>query len=145
MKINALQNTLGFPQTDSNITAYFKLFDTHKEYELASFNIEFIQPTDHKGEPQGEVMGGQITVAFSQALEEDFIDWAISYSKKRNGIIEFRVESASAPMKIEFVNGCCINFFQRMSSIEKMGIETTLVISSEEIIVNGISLYKDWI
>ena len=142
--MNSLHSTFSLPQTDSNITAWLKLTDTCKEYELGTFNIEFIQPVDHKGEPQGEVTGGQITVTMMQATEEDLFAWAVSYSKKRSGVIEFKVESGSAPMKIEFINGCCIHFSQRMSSIEKLGVEMTLIISAEELVVNGINLYKHW-
>jgi hypothetical protein len=143
MKVD-LQKELGFPQIDSNVTAWLKFTDTNKEYELETFNIEFVQPTDYKGEPQGDVNGGQIIVTLSQIIEEDLIAWAISHSKKRNGIIEFRVESANAPMRIEFLDGCCINFSQKMNSIGNTGVETTIVITAEELVVNGINFYKHW-
>jgi hypothetical protein len=45
--------------TDMSVNA--KLILNGKEYEIETFDIQFRQPFDYKGEPQREVKGGSMT------------------------------------------------------------------------------------
>lgn len=132
----------GLPQPDANVTAFLVL--DSKEYELSYFKVGFIQPTDHKGEPQHEVLGGQLCVTLTQLIEEDIFKWAVQSEERKSGVVEFRLPTSSSPMRVEFNNAYCVNFNQKMSPMDKTGVETTLVLSAEEVIMNGIDLNKFW-
>lgn len=130
-----------FPQIDSDLTAWFIL--DGKEYEMGQFNISFGQAVDeHKGQPQDEVRGGKMLVGLTQTLPDSLYRWAMNSSKK-NGEIVFRSKTANAPLRITFMNTYCVNF-QRVIT-NGGGVNTTLVLSPDEIIINGISFDNHWV
>lgn len=130
-----------FPQIDSDLTAWFIL--DGKEYEMGQFNISFGQSVDeHKGQPQDEVRGGKMLVGLTQTLPDSLYRWAMTSSKK-NGEIVFRSKTANAPLRITFMNTYCVNF-QRVIT-NGGGVNTTLVLSPDEIIINGISFDNHWV
>lgn len=127
------------PQIDSDLTAWFIL--DGKEYEMSQFSISFGQSVDHKGQPQDEVRGGRMLVALTQTLPDSIYRWAMT-SAAKNGEIVFRSKTTNAPLRIEFMNGYCVNFQRQMS--DGMGINTVLFISPDELIINGISFDNHW-
>ncbi|WP_010664690.1 type VI secretion system tube protein TssD [Marinilabilia salmonicolor] len=129
------------PQVDSKVTVWFSL--DGQEYEVSQFDISFFQGVDGKGEPQDHVRGGQMTMTLNQTLPESLYNWAMQSSTKE-GKIDFRIESGSSPMKIEFSNAYCLNFNRSINSIGG-GVSTSLTISPEEIIINGRSFDNHWV
>lgn len=128
------------PQIDSDLTAWFIL--DGKEYEMDQFNINFGQSVDHKGQPQDEVRGGRMLVGLTQALPDSMYRWAMT-SIPKNGEIVFRSKTANAPLRIIFNNAYCVNFQRKMS--DGIGINTVLLISPDELIINGISFDNHWV
>lgn len=128
-----------FPQVDSDLTVWF-IFEG-KEYELAQFNISFGQAVDYKGQPQDEVRGGRILLTLTEAVPDNIYKWAMK-SIMKDGAVEFRSETSNSPLKIEFVNGYCVRFERKIFDGE--GLNTALVISSEEIFMNGFNLDNHW-
>lgn len=130
-----------FPLIDSDLTAWFIL--DGKEYEISQFNIGFGQSIDvHKGQPQDEVRGGIMTIVLTQALSDNLYRWAMTSSAK-SGEIVFRSKTANAPLRITFINAYCTNF-DRLIAHDK-GIITSLTISPDEIMINGISFDNHWV
>lgn len=128
------------PQIDSDLTAWFIL--DGKEYEMSQFNIGFGQSVDHKGQPQDEVRGGRMLVALTQTLPESLYRWAMS-SIPKSGEIVFRSKTTNAPLRIEFMNAYCVNFQRQI--IDRGGVNTSLFISPDEILINGISFDNHWV
>ena len=130
---------LGFPQIDSDVTVWLEV--DGKEYEASQFNIDFGQSVDYKGQPQDETRGGRIHVTLTEALPENLYRWAMTTNTK-SGKVVFKSKTASAPLKIEFSNAFCINFARSIE--EHMGLVTNLVISPEELVINGITFDNRW-
>lgn len=127
------------PQIDSDLTVWFVL--NGKEYEMGRFSISFGQSVDHKGQPQDEVRGGRMLVGLTQTLPDSIYRWAMS-SVPKNGEIAFRSKTTNAPLRIEFINAYCVNFDRQIT--EGGGVNTSLFISPDEILVNGISFDNHW-
>lgn len=129
-----------FPQVDSETTAWF-IFEG-KEYEMAQFNISFGQAVDHKGQPQDQVRGGRMSISLTQALPNNIYNWAMS-SNTKNGEIVFRSKTTNAPLRVAFMNAYCVNFERHVDSL--VGLNTELIISPDEIQINGISFDNHWV
>ena len=129
-----------FPQVDSDIEVWF-IFDG-KEYEVNKFDISFSQEVDHKGQPQEVVRGGFMTIELTQSVTEKLYEWAMT-SSLRSGSVEFRTKTSSSPLKIKFNDAYCINFERIVDS--NGGVNTALIISSNEIVINGINFCNNWI
>lgn len=128
------------PQIDSDLTAWFIL--DGKEYEMSQFSISFGQSVDHKGQPQDEVRGGKMLVTLTQTLPDSIYRWAMA-SVAKNGEIVFRSKTTNAPLRIEFMNGYCVNFQRQIGN--GSGVISKLLISPDEILVNGISFDNHWV
>lgn len=128
------------PQIDSDLTAWFIL--DGKEYEMSQFNISFNQLVDHKGQPQDETRGGRMLIGLTQTLPDSIYRWAMT-SAPKNGEIVFRSKTTNAPLRIEFTNAYCVNCQRQISNIS--GLNSTLSISPDEILINGISFDNHWV
>lgn len=128
------------PKIDSDLTAWFIL--DGKEYEMSQFNISFGQSVDHKGQPQDEVRGGRMLIALTQTLPDSLYRWVMT-SIPKNGEVVFRSKTANAPFRLLFINAYCVNF-ERSIDINS-GIYSELIISPDEIRVNGISFDNHWV
>ena len=128
------------PQIDSDLTAWFIL--DGKEYEMSQFNISFNQLVDHKGQPQDETRGGRMLIGLTQTLPDSLYRWAMT-STPKNGEIVFRSKTTNAPLRIEFTNAYCVNFERLINA--GTGICSELLISPDEIAINGISFDNHWV
>mgnify|MGYP001436694268 CR=1 FL=1 len=128
------------PQIDSDLTAWFIL--DGKEYEMSQFNISFNQLVDHKGQPQDETRGGRMLIGLTQTLPDSLYRWAMT-STPKNGEIVFRSKTTNAPLRLEFMNAYCVNLQRQISNIS--GLNSTLSISPDEILINGISFDNHWV
>lgn len=128
------------PQIDANLTAWFIL--DGQEYEMSQFNISFGQSVDHKGQPQDETRGGRMLVGLTQTVPDSIYSWAMS-SVPKNGEVVFRSKTTNAPLRIEFTNAYCVNFNRNI--VDKEGIQTRILISPEELLINGVSFDNHWV
>lgn len=128
------------PQIDSDLTAWFIL--DGREYEVSQFSISFSQSADHKGQPQDEIRGGRMLIGLTQTLPDNIYRWAMT-SCSKNGEVVFRSKTTNAPLRIEFMNAYCINFQRQIT--DGGGVNTSLFISPDEILINGISFDNHWV
>lgn len=126
---------------DSEISATLQVMG--RTYEIFQFNIGFVQPTDDKGEPQMEIRGGQLMVTLRQAVGDEIYNWALNQWMRQDGEVIFSTETGSSPLKISFKKGYCVHF-ERVVDSTGGGLRTSLLISSEEVTLNGITLNNDW-
>ena len=61
----------------------------------------------------------------------------------KNGEIVFRSKTTNAPLRIEFINAYCVNFARNI--IDGGGVKTDMLISPDEILINGISFDNHWV
>ena len=120
---------------DTSVDA--KLLLNGTEYEIETFNIQFQQSTDYKGEPQREVKGGLMTLTINHVADEQINHWMFHRSVKHSGAIVFASLSriANPVIVIEFVNGRC---FRYTKNIGYSSVSYTILITAEEVKINGI-------
>ena len=85
----------------------------------------------------------EIGYTLTQTLPESMYTWAMKTSPKE-GVVNFRIEGGSAPMKIEFSNAFCVGF-NRVINPQGGGISTALTVSPEELRINGVSFDNRWV
>ena len=124
----------------SHINAKFSL--DGETYEVEHFDINFEQPTDFRGQPQHEIGGGQMTLHLSQIPSNNLYLWAKTSTSRKSGVILFQTDVGMTVMKVEFSNAYCINLTRQINA--HTGTNTTLVISSEKVKINGIEHDNVW-
>lgn len=139
--LDKIGSIFNFPQIDTNVTVWLSM--DGKEYEIEQFKIGFSQPMDDKGEPQSETRGGQLMITLTEALPETFYEWAIKSKREKDGAVSFKIETGSAPLKIEFFKANCINFNRSVS--DNGGLKTNLVLAPEKLMINGIEHDNFWV
>ena len=128
------------PLIDSDLTGCFIL--DGQEYEMSQFNISFDQLVDHKGQPQDETRGGRMLIGLTQTLPDSLYRWAMT-STPKNGEVVFRSKTTNAPLRLEFMNAYCVNFERLINA--GTGVCSELLISPDEIVINGISFDNHWV
>ncbi|NDV67911.1 type VI secretion system tube protein TssD [Dysgonomonas sp. 25] len=123
---------------DQSIEAYLYLGETAIKYELYSFETDFEQEIDHKGQPQREVKGGLLSLVLQQASDELINRWMFQRDIFLDGYISFSLSSFSAndPMRIIFKEARCILYEKIVGA--KIGIQTKILVSANQIEINGI-------
>ena len=129
-----------FPQVDTDTSGW--LVVDGREYELVQFKIDFAQTVDHKGQPQSEMRGGKMLVAFSETVPDSMYHWAMKHQSK-DGEVVFKSKTGSAPLKVVFTNAHCISLARNVDAYS--GLSTGLVISPEKIVINGIDFNNFWV
>jgi hypothetical protein len=129
-----------FKQVDTHVEAKFVL--DGKEYDIEHFGINFSQETDHKGQPQHETRGGQISITLTQSVGDNIYDWGKRADKRKDGKILFQSKTEGTVLNISFFNAGCINFKHKINVVT--GTETSLVISPEKITMNGMIHNNRW-
>jgi hypothetical protein len=124
------------PPKDAAIDGY--LYIMGKKYEIQSFETEFIQPDDYKGQPQHEVKGGLLLVTLKQQSDEILNNWMFKNGVSYSGSIVFapvsRIENP--PLTILFEEGSCISFEKMLG--KNIGIQLSILISSEKVLFNAV-------
>ena len=121
---------------------YAKFYFEGEIYEVEHFDVNFKQPTDHKGQPQQEIGGGQLTVHISQIPSNNLYLWAKTSTLCKNGTILFQTDLGMTVMKVEFENAYCIYLKRHINA--HTGTKTVMVIAPEKVKINGIEHDKDW-
>ena len=138
-KVNNKINST-FPLVDANTNGW--LIVDGREYEISQFNIGVRQEVDHKGQPQSDIRGGQMLIVLTEALPDSMYHWAMR-TQAKNGEVVFKSQTGSAPLKVEFANGYCMNLLRTIN--DGSGLTTNLIISSEKVVINGITLDNSWV
>jgi hypothetical protein len=130
-----------FNRPDGNLNVYFECFG--KEYEVKQFSMSFSQPVDGKGEPQSEIHSGTLMLALSTIPDANLLRWATNDTLRQNGSIVFKNETETPALRIEFRDGACVGLGQNVNF--GSGCLTSFSVSSPEIIINGMSIDKNWV
>lgn len=136
--LSTAMSLMSFPM--AHITGKF-IFDG-KPYGIAKFKIAFAQAIDHKGQPQHETKGGQIMVVLSEAADDPLYLWAKTAQLTKGGQIVFQTDLGISVLRINFSNAYCINLERHTNN--RTGTETTLIISSEIVSMNGVEHNNFW-
>lgn len=131
------------PPHDTSINAVL-LLPSGKEYELLTFETEFQQAFDYRGEPEEEVKGGLLTLTMNHAATEELNAWMFGNNVAYSGLIRFAPFSrfASPPLIISFEKGYCIQYQKTIGELGG-GITLRLVISAKKISVDEITHKND--
>ena len=129
-----------YEQVDSYVEAKFVL--DGNEYDIEHFGINFAQDVDHKGQPQSEIHGGQISITLTQSVGDNIYDWAKRANKQKSGEILFQSKSAGTVLNVTFTNAYCTGLKRKINAMT--GIETQLVIAPEKVSLNGVTHDNKW-
>ena len=113
-----------------------------KKYDVERFGMEFSQPIDYKGQPQSNVRGGQIVINLTQMPDDNLYIWAKKSTLRKDGQVLFQTDLGMTVLEIDFKNAYCINLTMKINAFN--GTDTSLTISSEIIIVDGIEHNNFW-
>jgi len=113
-----------------------------KEYGVENFHIVFAQPNDFKGQPQHETRGGQFTLVLTQAADDNLYLWAKTATLLKNGQVFFKTDLGIRILTILFQKAYCVNLTLKINA--SSGTSTTLIISPEDISLNGVEHTNLW-
>jgi hypothetical protein len=111
-------------------------------YELETFDIDFNQRVDWKGQPIEDMRGGIMQCAISGQPQGEIKAWALSSRMLKDGSIEFYQELVNSPLRIEFMEACCVEMTPYLHG--NGGLRTQMTISPNGVSLNGKSLFKNW-
>ena len=135
----------------SGLSGIFNQMDTYveatlvvdgQEYEMEHFGINFVQEVDHKGQPQAEMKGGQLSVTLTQAVNDSIYDWAKRANKRKDGKILFRSQTEGTVLEIAFFNANCTKLTKTIGAF--FGMETNITISPEKVSLNEFTHDNKW-
>jgi len=112
LNISSLSNL--FTQIDTHVEAKFVL--DGKEYEIEHFGINFSQEVSHKGQPQNEMKGGQLSITLTQSVGDTIYDWAKRENKRKDGKVLFQSKTAGTVLDISFFNANCIRLKHKINA-----------------------------
>jgi hypothetical protein len=124
----------------SHITVKFHL--DGESFEVEHFDIDFVQPTDFRGQPQHEIRGGQMNLRLSQAATDNLYTWAKTSTLRKNGVLLFQTDLGMTVLELEFTNAYCVNMTRKINAY--IGTNTVLVIAPEKVKLNGIEHDNFW-
>lgn len=124
-----------FQMNDTSINAI--LYLNGKEYSIDSFETEFQQSFDFKGEPQREVKGGLLSMTFNRTPDEQLNYWMFHNKVSYSGSIVFSSFSriSSPILIINFINGRCARYSTSIGGLGSFSFD--IIITAESISVNG--------
>lgn len=131
-----------FPQVDSNVNVIFCI--DGDEYAVEQFKIGFHQPVNGiKNQPESEVRGGRIMITLSQTVKSSIYGWAVKPWVRKSGAVLFKTGTSGVIFEVGFTNASCISL-KRSISIS-IGVNTSLILSPENINLNGIDFNNNWV
>lgn len=132
-----------FPQVDTSVEVVFSV--DGDEYEVEQFKIAFHQLVDNrKNQPEGEIRGGRIMLTLAQTVKSNIYGWALKNWMKKGGNILFKTGTSGVIFNIQFNNAYCIKLHRNIDAIGG-GLTTTLIISPETVMLNGIEFDNGWV
>jgi hypothetical protein len=130
----------GLSQPHAHIVSKFIIDGT--TYDVEKFDIKFNQPVDFKGQPQHETKGGQIYLTLAQTADDALLLWAKKSTLQKSGQVVFQTDMGISVLRVNFTDGYCITLGRSFNAL--MGTNTSIVISSSVISMNGIEHDNRW-
>ncbi|GHT07827.1 hypothetical protein FACS189426_02040 [Bacteroidia bacterium] len=113
-----------------------------KSYEVEDFKVSFSQSVDYKGQPQHEILGGQLFVKLHEAADDSLYLWAKKSTQLKSGAILFQSDIGMTVLEIIFTDAYCINLTREINAYT--GTSTSLVLSPKELRMDGIKHENYW-
>lgn len=131
-----------FGENDTSLDATLHI--ENKEYDIISFETEFEQDMDWKGEPQHSIKGGLLSFTIHQSADEKLNHWMFDESIAISGFISFgpKARKANYPLLISFIEGRCIRYKKDINNHQD-GIRLQMIISCGLVAFNGIKHKND--
>ena len=118
---------------DTSVDA--KLYLNGKEYPIDTFDIQFQESFDFKGEPQREVKGGLMSVGFNQVTDEQLNHWMFHPEVYYSGSVVFASFSriANPVIIIEFEQARCVKYSKNIDP----SLTFNILVTAKKIKING--------
>jgi len=113
-----------------------------KSYDVEDFKISFSQPIDFKGQPQHEMLGGQLYVMLTEGADDNLYLWAKKETKLKSGSVLFQTDLGMTVLELNFTDAYCIHLGRSINA--HTGTTTNLIISPKEISMNGVKHKNYW-
>ena len=118
-----------------------------KKYIVEEFDLEFKQDVNYKGNPDGSVYGGQITITISDVPDDNINWWMMDSFRKHDWEFRFFANDGmireGALLQIQFKDAYCVNY-QKTMSPQGAGTLTTLVISPRYLRIGNEEFENSW-
>lgn len=131
---------LNISQPHAHIVAYLIVEET--KYEVEDFNIDFMQPSDHKGQPQHEVKGGQLRVTIPQIADDTLYEWAKRPTMLKDGRVVFQTDLGATVLSVDFTRAYCVTLNRDINATS--GTNTSLTIAPETVSLDGVMHDNRW-
>ena len=131
---------LSISQPHAHITACLIVEET--KYEVESFNIDFMQPSDHKGQPQQEVKGGQLRITIPQIADDILYGWAKRPTMLKDGRVVFQTDLGATVLSVDFTRAYCVTLNRDINITS--GTSTFLTIAPETVSLDGMTHDNRW-
>ncbi|GAA3515790.1 hypothetical protein GCM10022393_32210 [Aquimarina addita] len=116
-----------------------------EEINILDCSFTFRQDTDYTGRPCAKPQGGQISLLIESTSKTDFLEWMISPSIVKKGIITFfRRDNMSSLKNVEFSEAYCIEYSEHFNADSDKPLQIHLLLSAKEISVKGTTFINNW-
>jgi len=114
-------------------------------YNVLHCKYSFTQDTDNAGKPRNTIHGGEIELTVESRGNSTFIDWMLSDSKSKDGVIIFyRRDAMSKLQEVKFEKGYCIAFTEEFDAVNDQPMQITALILAKKIDIANISYENSW-
>lgn len=116
-----------------------------EEINVLDCSFTFRQDTDYTGRPCAKPQGGQISLLIESTSKTDFLEWMISPSIVKKGVITFfRRDNMSSLKNVEFSEAYCIEYTEHFNADSDKPLQIHLVLSAKEISIKGTTFINNW-
>ena len=116
-----------------------------KTYNVLACKYELSQSRDRTGLPEGMPTGGEIHLRLESTGEPDFFKWMRDNNETKDGkIIYYRRDAMSKLQELVFKKAFCVNFIEDFNANSTEPLQIELVLSAQQITINGITHNKQW-
>ena len=127
----------------STVSSYkANLYFKWNKVRSRKFNITFNQPSDFKGQPQHEIIGGKFMITLNKNSDDNLYLWARKSNLLKSGVILFQTDLGMTVYEIGSQNAYCINLTRSVSSVG--GSKISILVSPETLTLNGIEHNNFW-
>lgn len=126
---------------NSEISIKGFLFMNNQKYELQSFEMEFSQEIDHKGEPQSRVFGGVANISLYMLPTPEINRW-LKNNMAFDGRFVFGDDLVGYELSIDLKQARCIGYHVSIDTFSGEGVTARLCLVAESLSFGNNIVYK---
>ncbi|MTI31216.1 type VI secretion system tube protein TssD [Xanthovirga aplysinae] len=116
-----------------------------ESYNVLYYDLEFYQNTGHNSKPASQTEGGHINLRIELNKKTDFMNWVISSTQTKDGVITFfNRDSESTMQAITFKKGYCSRYKEIFYSDNNSPMMLELEIIAKELEGNTAAFQRNW-